>query len=686
MITLKYECKLCGNIITSQSIPTKCLPPCEGTEFNFNLLSAYEDETNQDRKAAATIITLQSALRMYKIETTLDFDNTVSEMVNKMNCPKELVYEALRRAGHEREKLKVLPKQEINSQTRPEVVLPSTGKLDSDFAQEVADVLRNKEVIFFRPSSREVLEISLIKEKERQEEYIGFSAIKPERFITLSENYIKPCAKIQTKYGLVHSPKSMRGSTASVLLHSPQLQNSLPKIRRIFPSPIPILYNGELTFPKKGYDPRFESWMPPSAPDIDPKMSLETAKALIHEIYKEFCFQERQDYINAISGLLTPFLRGIFPKFSERTPVYLYIANRERAGKDYCAAITGIVHEGYSLEEPPISNGESSGNTNEELRKKILSAFMAGRRRLHFANNKGYIDNAVFEGIITSEKYSDRALGRNEILTFDNEIDFSLSGNVGIGFTPDLNNRARMVRLFLDIEDANAREFTNPNLHKWVKDNRGKILSALYSMVRNWIELDSPEGKTHFASFPEWARICGGIMEAAGYDSPCKTDKSLLSMGGDTETSDMKALFELCFEKFPDTPITKQQIRDLVNFSEDGIFGYFDFTRKADQTKFGLKIIKFVGRVLSNITLRVEDSSVRAARQRYIFTKASVERDQAKIFGELVTSGNDGNIHNPSYSDKEKDIIDIETLPTLPTLPSTDEEVRSKDILEVQTT
>jgi len=33
------------------------------------------------------------------------------------------------------------------------------------------------------------------------------------------------------------------------------------------------------------------------------------------------------------------------------------------------------------------------------------------------------------------------------------------------------------------------------------------------------------EGSVPFASFPQWAKICGGIMESAGYDNPCEQDR-----------------------------------------------------------------------------------------------------------------------------------------------------------------
>jgi len=218
-----------------------------------------------------------------------------------------------------------------------------------------------------------------------------------------------------------------------------------------------------------------------------------------------------------------------------------------------------------------------------------------GRKRLHFANNKGYINNAVFEAVTTAEKYSDRQLRKNDILTFDNEIDYSLSGML-CWFTPDFANRSRFIRLHLDIEDANARSFDNPNLHKWISENREIILSALYALVRNWMEKGEKKGSVNFASFPIWAEICGGIMEEAGYESPCSPDKETLALGGDSETQDMKQLFEICYFAHPNTPIKRNEIIRLIN-GEEELFSYLDFGERKGQINFGLKLRKFIGRI-----------------------------------------------------------------------------------------
>ena len=519
------------------------------------------------------------------------------------------------------------------TEQRKEIVLPGIGKLINNFAIEIADALKDKNVLFLRIDSKEIVEIGKIKlQKSGEEVYTGFVTIKPNKLITLVEKYVIPGINVWNEKEKEHhfKEKSMGSDTAATLLCSEALASALPQINRIFTIPIPILHDGNLTFPNKGYDKRFDSWLPYNAPDIsDINMEIDDAKRIIQNMMKEFCFETKQDYSNAVAALLTPFLRGLFPTFCTRAPAFFYLANRERAGKDYLAGICGIVYEGHALEESPIcSSEESRTNNTEELRKKILAAMIGGRKRMHFSNNKGFIDNAVFESVITAEKYSDRILGKSEILTFENELDFSLSGNTGIGFTPDFANRCRFIRLFLDVEDANSRKFENPALHNWVMENRGLVLSALFALVRNWMDKGKPAGNTPFASFSKWAEICGGIMESAGYLSPCTPDNKIMLLGGDSETIEMKQLFELCYSIHPEKWITKRDMKDLI-MSEENLMHYLDFNTRADQTKFGNKIVKAIGRVFSGIRLIVNNTEIRGSRQEFKFTKETHEENKS---------------------------------------------------------
>jgi hypothetical protein len=513
-----------------------------------------------------------------------------------------------------------------------EILMPKPGKLISEYSKEVADVLKDSKSLFYRRDSKEIVEIGKIKQLDSEDfEYTGFISMEPSRFITVVEEFLTPGIMMPKKGTTLadgqfeFKSRSMGVELSRTVLESDILQKALPQINRIFTIPIPIVYKGELTFPKKGYDVRFGSWLPYDAPELSyPEMTLVEARQILKDLFSEFCFQTKEDYTNAVSALLTPYLRGLFTSFNTRTPVFFYLANRERAGKDYLAGITGIVYEGHNLEESPLCNSERNGNNTDELRKKILAALIHGRKRMHFSNNKGFIDNAVFEAVTTAEKYSDRVLGRNEILTFDNELDFSLSGNIGVGFTPDFANRCRFIRLFLDIENANLREFKNPQLHNWVTANREKIISALYALVRNWRDKGSPVGTVPFASFSQWAAICGGIMESAGYPNPCIPDKGIVSVAGDIETTEMKKLFETCYEKYKEIPIKKSEILNIITDAE--LFPFFDFNTKTDQMKFSTLLTRFEGRVLSDIRLILSKPNEKATRKEYTFTKQKKEK------------------------------------------------------------
>lgn len=557
-------------------------------------------------------------------------DPIKTDLIEEMDC-KNCKYFSKCSRGKEGSSCIDFEKAEIIVKIKKQIRLPK-GKLISEFCQEVAEAIEPAKRIFFRPATLEIIEI---RKKDNLSSSI-LSPLTPSRAITLFESFIEPIENSQTRFGIMTVPKSMTSELTKTILESPQFQNKLSQIKRIFTIPLPILYEGNLTFPKKGFDSRFNSWLDVNSPDItNENLTLEEAKQNILALYEEFCFKTEQDKTNAIAGLITPFLRGLYKSPTTRTPFFFYMGNRERTGKDYCAGITRIALEGSSTEEPPIV---SDNKNDEELRKKILSFFMCGKKFAHFANNKGILDSGVLEQVLTAECFSDRVLGSNRSLNLDNEMDFSASGNVGISFSPDLANRMRIIRLHLDVEDANSRTFKNPNLHQYVKDNRNLILSSIYVLIKNWIEKGLPSGSLPFASFPEWARVCGGVMETAGFGNPCVPDVETLGISGDSETSEMKTLFEVCNEKHPNDFLTTGMIRQIAE--DESLFGFWDFNKKSDQTKFGIKLNKFIGRILSDIRLIVENPTERASRKKFRFISMKEIPNKCEKLGHLGNLGN----------------------------------------------
>jgi len=527
-------------------------------------------------------------------------------------------------------------KEEEENDYPTSISVPQLGKSISDFTIQVAYNIYNKNVIFFRPDVRQVVEI--IGQRINDSSIKGFQEISPARFITFIEKFAKLGIWVKSKENgnVFFKEKSISQQTATIVLQSEIIENFLPKIKRIFQFPMPIIIDNQLIFPKKGYDSRLDSWLPYESPQINPAMPLEEAKKIIDYLFKEFCFEKRNDHeysddngeyyrLNAIAGLLTPFIRGLYSRFTVRTPLFFYLGNRPRIGKDTTANISGAVFEGQLIQDPKIG----SGTTHEELRKNIFSNILFGRKRMHFANCDGYIGHGIFEEYLTTEFINDRLLGGNKTALLPNEIDFSLSGNTGIRYSEDIQMRSKFVKLFLEGENVNSRKFENPYLEQWVlkKENREKVLSALFSLVKNWFNNNQPKGKEIFTSFPEWAEICGGIMECAGYKNPCHPDKDPTIQSGDNDTEEIRALIDYCYRRgLRNIPLQKKEIRKVIEYSlqndEELIsFAFFDFRNQTDIVRFHTKLNKFLGREFNGVYMIADNPKERSARQKIVFTK-----------------------------------------------------------------
>jgi hypothetical protein len=495
----------------------------------------------------------------------------------------------------------------IDGQSSPDgrrrILLPGRDRPESEFATAVGKAIGPKKVWFHHGGT--VVEV---REKKFSDKVrcLAFHRLKPAEACTAIEDYVEIGTLTQDECNSrIFSAQSMSERTANVLLQSPQFKRELPRIVRILPMPVPILHDGILVFPSLGYDERFQTHTDPAAPAVIP-MDLKTAKMWLHELLRDFNFDGPQSVTHAVARLLTAACRGLI-SWDARTPFWLFTANRERLGKDYLAGITGLICEGFPNEDAPLEPHNST-----ETRKRITSAIMAGRQRMHFANCRGHIQDSALEQAITCKVWSDRVLGANTDVTLPNEIEFSMSGNMGITYTGDLAHRSRRIGLYFPGENPNARTFSHTNLYEWILEHRSELFSALVAVVQHWHECGQPCGQTPFASFPEWARIVGGIMQSAGFSDPCLPDASMESVGGDEESVHMKTLFKVAHEKWAGERVELNQIIGLM--TDDGanqLFGWMKLEERSGQTSFGKLLRRYVGRILAGIILRMHDADKR---------------------------------------------------------------------------
>lgn len=276
---------------------------------------------------------------------------------------------------------------------------------------------------------------------------------------------------------------------------------------------------------------------------------------------------------------------------------------------------------------------------------------MAGRRTMHFANCQGHIQDAAFIGAITSKTFAARNLGSTEAkadLTLPNEIEFSISANVGLTFREDVEPRTRRISLVFFEDNANGRVFAKPDLHGWVLAHRPELLNAVGALVMRWMNAGCPPGPTPFNSFPEWGRVVGGIMHACGLGDPCLPHSDDGEVGGDLLDKAMRALYRLAFENYPDSWFEKGDLFRLIANADDedlSFFGGFGDEATAKQTKswIGRHLAKFAGRELAGIVLEI-DGRAKGERQKIRFSAISAENRRSEqillaVFGSNGSKG-----------------------------------------------
>jgi hypothetical protein len=551
---------------------------------------------------------------------------------------------------------------------RPRIPLPQIGREISAFAEEVGKVVGPKLVWFLR--EEEVTRVSEIRVGSSS--YLGFRKVETTYARTAVEDFIQAgiLSKDPKTDEQVFMPTTPSPDVMSATLAAPAFTNHLPIVSRVLEVPIPLpLAAGGHDLPVEGYDPRFQTYLRSGAPSID-GMSVGDAIQWLYRVHEGFCLADEQSGVHALARLLTPYVRGIMG-FEHRPPVWLYSANRPRAGKDYCAGLAPLIYEGRYTEDAPL------GTKSEETSKRLVSALRSGRRTMHFANLQGHLDDEYFIGAVTASVIGGRSLGRNgadDDLQLSNEIEFSLSANSGLTFRTDMEPRTRRISLFFAEENPNNRVFPIPDLHGWVLRHRRELLSAVATLVHTWLQAGAPNGPTPFSSFKRWGDVVGGIMAFHGLGDPCQPHADDDGCPADRETSAMIALFQVMYARRPEQEVAKADIYAAIQEQGADVdaFDYFGDLAgdKKAQMRFGSLLRRYAGRELAGISLSMETPGGRTQRARYTFRKGGTRsREVFKVPGtDLKNMPSENPIHTPK------------PVATLATLATSDNRNRQEEI------
>ena len=289
----------------------------------------------------------------------------------------------------------------------------------------------------------------------------------------------------------------------------------LPRIRAVNNLRLPIgRASGSLDLLPDGYDAQSMIFTVARGPEIEDP-GANDSKAFLDFIFEEFCFLEddRERAISvAIAAMLTLFVSHIIPRGAQR-PGFLYTANSEGAGKTLLARAAIVTRLGFT---PTGSLPEQE----EEIQKRVFAAAIAGSSVFFMDNGKRHVSSGALESALTAPFIEGRILGKSQMISVENMMTVFLTGN-GATVSPDLRRRVLHVDLFLREARAEDRKIKHPLDESTLRDMRPEILSALWGITLDWDRAGRPKPKLKMNGYEPWSDVVAGILEHAGYASPC---------------------------------------------------------------------------------------------------------------------------------------------------------------------
>jgi len=299
-------------------------------------------------------------------------------------------------------------------------------------------------------------------------------------------------------------------------------------------SDVPVLRPDGTLWQTPGYDELTGVLYEPSCemPDIPDDVGPDDADAALKQLLEVVCdfnFESDDHRAAWLAGLLTPLARFAF---DGPAPFFLIDANVRGAGKSLLAQCVGQVLLGREM---PVS---SYAHDPEEMRKKITSIAIAGDRVIHLDNLEGQFGNDALDRALTTTRWKDRILGKSQQVDLPLiPVWFGTGNNVAVA----ADTTRRIIHIRLDVLDEKPEErtgFKHPELIRWVRENRPRLLTCALTILRAFCKEGMPhQPVSAFGSFEGWSRWVRETVVWLGLPDPCATRTKLVEQSDTTTDS-----------------------------------------------------------------------------------------------------------------------------------------------------
>jgi putative DNA primase/helicase len=389
--------------------------------------------------------------------------------------------------------------EDINEKPKPEILVPliqiAPGRL-SQIATEAEAHLLTAGVLFYQRSSelvRPVLQEVMASDGRRTKaaalaqvseaymrDQLGRS-MKWERFVRREKEWIP-----------IDPPKDV---SETILARSGEW--TFPTVNGVITTPT-LRHDGTILH-QPGYDPSTGLILidPPTMPDIPERPTRDdalTALGLLKALLAEFPFIDAASRSVALSGLITPVVRGVM----DVAPMHTARASVASSGKSFLWDVASFILSGQKC--PVIAAGRDEAETE----KRLVSCALAAYQMFNLDNVNGELYGDFLCQMVERSVVVPRILGQSKAPQLNNRWSVFATGN-NIRVVGDMTRRTLISSMDAKVERPELRQFKfNPV--QTVLTDRGRYVAAVLTIARAYFAAGRPGRLTPpLASFERWS-------------------------------------------------------------------------------------------------------------------------------------------------------------------------------------
>jgi putative DNA primase/helicase len=300
---------------------------------------------------------------------------------------------------------------------------------------------------------------------------------------------------------------------AELILHRADL-GPFPVIAGVITTPT-MRPDGSLLM-TPGYDEAtrlllFSDVAPQRVPDNPTREDSECALADLQALVTEFPFVDDPSRSVALSGLITPVVRGVMPA----APMHAASAPRAGSGKSFLWDLAAFIAIGKPC---PII---AAGRDEEETEKRLTAVLLRGLSMVSIDNLNGPLEGDFLCQMIERPNIEVRRLGTSDAVTIENRITSYATGN-NLRVRGDAVRRVLHCRLDANVEHPERRVFdSQPD--ELIQRHRSHFVAQCLTIVRAYIVAGRPGCLDPIPSFGAWSDNVRSALVWLGCADPCAT-------------------------------------------------------------------------------------------------------------------------------------------------------------------